>query len=157
MKISNKKIWLIGSSGMLGSALNLLILKKNYNIITKNRSQVNLLKKNSIEKFIKQEKPDIIINCAAKVGGIFANNSFPADFIYENTLMGLNIIDISHKLNVKKLVNFGSSCTYPNISDRAIDEEMLGRGFPEVTNQWYSFAKLNSIKMSEAYNSQFIT
>ncbi len=157
MNIVNKKIWLIGSTGMLGSSLFKLLEKKKTNIITSKKEKINALVFSSVDKFIKKNNPEIIINCAAKVGGIKANSRYPAEFIYENTLMNLNIIHAAYKNNISNLINFGSSCTYPLVTSNKIKESMLGDGFPEITNQWYSFAKLNSLKMSEAYNLQYRT
>ncbi len=157
MKIKNSKIWLVGSSGMLGSSIKKLLIKKKYKFVISKKSEVNCLNAKSIEKFIKINKPQIIINCAARVGGIEANRTHPAEFIYENTLIGLNIINSAFKLKIDNIINFGSSCTYPNIPNSSISEEMLGNGFPEITNQWYSFAKLNTLKMAEAYNQQYGT
>lgn len=141
---------------MVGSAVTEELNHLGYNnIVVKNRSELNLLNKKDVESFFYLERPDVVINCAAKVGGILANNSKRADFIYENTQVSTNIIHASWKLNVKKLINLGSSCIYPKECKIPIKEEYLLSGLLEKTNEPYAIAKINSLKMCEAFYHQY--
>lgn len=141
---------------MVGSAI-VRKLKKNgqSNIITRSRSNLDLVNQDHVRKFFEQEKPDQVYLAAARVGGIHANNSFPAEFIYENLMVELNVIHEAWKSGVKKLLFLGSSCIYPKLSDQPMKEEALLTGSLESTNEPYAVAKIAGIKLCESYNRQF--
>ena len=150
------KIWITGPRGMVGSAIiRKLRIKKQFKILTESREKLNLLDQRSVDFWIKNKKPDIVIMTAAKVGGIYANDSYPAEFIYENLQIQNNIIDSSKKNKVKKLIFLGSSCIYPRNCKQPIKEKYLLNGKLEKTNQWYAIAKIAGIKMIQAYRKQY--
>ncbi len=150
-----KKIWLPGYQGMVGSAVYKELLRKNYKVYATSRKELNLFDKNKILNFIQKNKPDAVIMCAARVGGILANNNYAGDFIKENLQIQINIIDSCKVLKVKKLLFLGSSCIYPKFSKQPIKEKYLLTGELETTNQWYAIAKIAGIKMVQAYRKQF--
>ncbi len=150
-----KKIWLPGYKGMVGSAVYKELLRKNYKVYATSRKELNLFDKNKILNFIQKNKPDAVIMCAARVGGILANNNYAGDFIKENLQIQINIIDSCKVLKVKKLLFLGSSCIYPKFSKQPIKEKYLLTGELETTNQWYAIAKIAGIKMVQAYRKQF--
>jgi len=157
MEVSKKtKIYVAGHNGMVGSAI-LRKLKdlKFQNLLVKNRSQLDLISQAEVDAFINKERPDCIIICAAKVGGIKANNNFPADFIYNNLQIQNNIIHSAQKYKVKKLIFLGSSCIYPKESAQPILEEFLLSGPLESTNEPYAIAKIAGIKLCESYYKQY--
>ena len=141
---------------MVGSAC-LRILKKNgyKNLIFKSSNELDLRKQNSVNDYIKKEKPDIIINAAAKVGGILANDSYPYNFIQENILIQTNLISAAHSNDVRKFIFLGSSCIYPRLSKQPIKEKYLLTDSLESTNEWYAIAKISGVKMIEAIRKQF--
>jgi nucleoside-diphosphate-sugar epimerase len=150
-------IFIAGHNGMVGSAL-VRKFQQEYpekRIITKNRSDLDLMNKSAVKDFFQSYKPDEVILAAAKVGGINANNSFPADFIYDNLLMQCNVIDEAFKSGVKKLLFLGSSCIYPKDVQNPIKEEYLLSGHLEPTNEPYAIAKIAGIKICESYNRQY--
>lgn len=152
----NIKIYITGHKGMVGNACLKMFNKNGYkNIIKKTSNELDLKNQYEVEKFISKEKPDIIINAAAKVGGIVANDSWPYEFIMDNMLIQNNIIHSSYKNNIKKLIFLGSSCIYPKFSKQPIKEEYLLNGSLESTNEWYAIAKISGIKSIEALNKQF--
>ena len=154
LKKNKKKIWITGPNGMVGSAL-VRKFSKEYKVLSVNKKKLNLLDQKKVFSWIKKNKPDIILMSAAKVGGIYANNSFPAEFIYENLQIQSNIIEGAKISNIKKLVFIGSSCIYPRNCKQPIKEEYLLSGKLESTNQWYAVAKIAGIKMVEAYRKQY--
>lgn len=150
------KIFVAGSTGMVGSAIIRTLKEKGYsNVLANNKSILNLLNYQSLEKWFDIEKPDIVIIAAAKVGGIFANNSYPADFLIENIKIQSNLIEISHKKNVKRLLFLGSSCIYPKFANQPIAEEELMTAPLEKTNEYYAIAKITGIKLIEAFRKQY--
>jgi len=150
------KIAVFGCSGMAGSAI-CRALKRNgyYNLLLPKRKGLNLLNYGDVKEWFSKFQPDIVIIAAAKVGGIYANNKFPADFILENLKIQNNIIEISWMENVKKLLFLGSSCIYPKYAKQPIKEEELLQGSLESTNQWYAIAKISGIKLCEALRRQY--
>jgi GDP-L-fucose synthase len=150
------KIAVFGCSGMAGSAI-CRALKRNgyYNLLLPKRKDLNLLNYGDVKEWFSKFQPDIVIIAAAKVGGIYANNKFPADFILENLKIQNNIIEISWVENVKKLLFLGSSCIYPKYAKQPIKEEELLQGSLESTNQWYAIAKISGIKLCEALRRQY--
>ncbi len=152
----NSRIFLAGSTGLVGSAIHRRLTKQGYkNIITTKRKKLDFLDKNKTEKFLKLCRPEFVIIASAKVGGIVANNSLPANFIYENLAIELNLIHGSYLAGVKNLLFLGSSCVYPKNSKQPIKEKYLLSGELEETNQAYSIAKISGIKMCEYYSKQY--
>lgn len=151
-----KKIYLAGHKGMVGSAIfSILRRQQDLEVITKTRTELDLCDQSSVRNFIKFEKPDEIIIAAAKVGGIFANNTFPAEFIYQNLQIQNNIIHSAHENDVQKLLFLGSSCIYPKLATQPMQENALLTGALEPTNEPYAIAKIAGIKMCESYNRQY--
>mgnify|MGYP001468893467 CR=1 FL=1 len=151
-----KKIYVAGHNGMVGKAICRQInKKKDINIITRTRSELDLCDQESVGRFFNLERPDEVIIAAAKVGGIYANNSYPAEFIYENMQIQTNLIHMAHKQNVQKLLFLGSSCIYPKFAKQPITEQALLTDILEPTNEAYAIAKIAGIKMCESYNRQY--
>ena len=155
--MSKIKIFVAGHKGMVGSAIIRCLLKKNkkFDIITKNRNKLDLTNQQSVKNFFKKEKIDQVYLAAAKVGGILANSTYPASFIYENLMIEANIINSAFESGVKRLLFFGSSCIYPKFSNQPIKENDLLTGSLEPTNEPYSIAKIAGIKLCESYNRQY--
>lgn len=150
------KIYVAGHRGMVGSALVRSLESKGYtNILTRTRSELDLLDQAAVREFILAEKPSYIFVAAAKVGGIYANDTFGADFIYENLVVEANIIDSAHRAGVERLCFLGSSCIYPRACPQPIKEEYLLTGALEPTNEPYAIAKIAGVKMCESYNRQY--
>lgn len=150
-----KKIFLAGHNGMVGSAIHrLLKIRKNIKIITRSRSELDLCDQKAVKNFMEIESPDEVIIAAAKVGGIYANNIYPADFIYENLQIQINLIHCSHLQNIKKLLFLGSSCIYPKYAKQPMKEDVLLASSLEPTNEPYAIAKIAGIKLCESYNRQ---
>lgn len=151
----NSSIFVAGHNGMVGSAVKKNLLDRGYkNIVTKSKSELNLTDQKATNLFFQNLNPDAVILCAAKVGGILANNNYKADFISDNLMIGANVIRASHQHNVKKLINLGSSCIYPKEAKIPIKEEDLLSGRLEPTNEPYAIAKIAALKMCESYYSQ---
>ena len=154
--MKKSKVFVAGHRGMVGSAVfDSLKLKGYNNIVTKTRKEVDLTNQQDVNKFFKNEKIDYVILCAAKVGGILANNTYRGDFIYENLQIASNIIKSSQVHGVSKLINLGSSCIYPRDAKIPIKEESLLTGVLEKTNEPYAIAKIAALKMCEAFHSQY--
>lgn len=151
-----KKVFIAGHRGMVGSAiLRQLSKRKDIEIITKTKEELNLLSKKDVEEFFQSSDIDEVYLAAAKVGGIHANNHFPAEFIYENMLIECNVIHAAHLANIPKLLFLGSSCIYPKFAEQPIKESALLTGELEQTNEPYAIAKIAGIKLCESYNRQF--
>ena len=152
----SSKIFLGGHKGMVGSAINKILINQNYsNIITASRENLDLLNQRAVENYFKAEKPEYTIIAAAKVGGIKANITYPANFLYENLQIQNNLIHYSALYGVKKLVFLGSSCIYPKDSPQPMKEEYILNGKPEPTNEGYALAKIIGLKMCEYYYKQY--
>jgi GDP-L-fucose synthase len=151
----NKNIFVAGHRGMVGTAILNLLKKKNHNVITANRSKLDLTNQNAVLKFIKNNQIDQIYIAAAKVGGIYANNKYPAQFIYENLMIECNLIHSAFLSGIKKILFIGSSCIYPKFSKQPIKEDYLLSGYLEPTNEPYAIAKIAGLKMCESYNRQY--
>lgn len=152
----NKKIYIAGHNGMVGSSIKRVFEKNGYsNIIGKSRKEIDLIDQKSVFEFIESEKPDVVIIAAAKVGGIHANNVYRAEFLYNNLMIESNLIEASKRNNVEKLIFLGSSCIYPKYSDQPIKEEYMLSGYLEPTNEPYSIAKITGIKLCENYYRQY--
>jgi GDP-L-fucose synthase len=153
--MAKPKIFVAGNKGMVGSAIARLLKDQDFEIITKDRTELDLLNQSSVQKFFEHEKIDQVYLAAAKVGGIHANNSYPADFIYENLMIQTNVIHSAFLNGVKKLLFLGSSCIYPKCANQPMKEEELLAGKLEPTNEFYAIAKIAGIKMCESYNRQY--
>ena len=152
----NSKIYIAGHRGMVGSAILRNLQKKGFtNFILKTSAELDLRNSQSVSSFFVTEKPDYVFLAAAKVGGIQANNTYRADFIYENLMIQNNVIHNSYLNNVKKLMFLGSSCIYPKLAPQPLKEEYLLSGFLEETNEPYAIAKIAGIKMIESYKRQY--
>ena len=151
-----KKVFVAGHNGMVGSALvKQLLLRGDVEVITKSSSALDLRDQSAIITFFKQHKIEEIYLAAAKVGGIHANFNFPAEFIYDNIAIALNIIHAAHKCDINKLIFLGSSCIYPKFAIQPIPESELLNGHLEATNEPYAIAKIAGIKLCESYNRQY--
>lgn len=154
----NSKIYAAGHRGLVGSAIVRKLKEKGYtNIIGKTHSELDLTNSVEVEQFFETEKPEYVFLAAAKVGGIFANSNYPADFIYENLQIQNNVIGMAYKYKVKKLMFLGSSCIYPKMCPQPIKEEYLLSGYLEETNEAYALAKISGLKMCQFFNKQYGT
>ena len=152
------KIYLAGHDGLVGSALFRGLTAAGYkNIVCKHYTELDLRRQTDTEHFFAQEKPEYVFLAAAKVGGIHANSTYTAEFIYDNLLIASNVIHASYKYGVKKLLNLGSSCIYPKLAPQPLKEEYLLTGPLELTNEPYAIAKIAAIKMCRYYNEQYRT
>lgn len=155
-KYLNKKIYVAGHSGMVGSAITRELEKRGYkNLLLKNYPGLDLIRQEEVEKFFETEKPEIVIVAAAKVGGILANNTYRAEFIYDNLMIEANIIHNACKSGVEKLIFLGSSCIYPKLAPQPLKEEYLLSDYLEFTNEPYAIAKITGIKLCENYFRQY--
>lgn len=156
MMDKQSKIYVAGHRGMVGSAMVRNLKEKGYtNIIGKTSKELNLMRQDEVERFFEVEKPDYVFLAAAKVGGIHANNTYPAEFIYNNLMIESNIIHSAYKYGVKKLLFLGSSCIYPKMAPQPIKEEYLLTGSLEPTNKAYSIAKIAGIELCKFYRRQY--
>lgn len=154
----NAKIYVAGHKGLVGSAIVRELRKNGYtNLLTKMREKLDLTKQREVENFFEKEKPEYVFLAAAKVGGILANDKYPADFIKDNLMIETNVIDSAYKNGVKKLLFLGSSCVYPKNATQPIKEEYLMTGELESTNKAYAIAKIAGIIMCQSYNKQYGT
>lgn len=152
----NKKIYIAGHKGMVGSAIWRQLLSNGYtNLIGKSSKELDLRNQLAVKEFFEQEQPDVVIDAAARVGGILANNSFPYQFLMENMQIQNNLIDNSLQSNVDKFIFLGSSCIYPKLAPQPLREEYLLTDSLEPTNEWYAVAKITGIKSCEAIRKQF--
>ena len=158
MMDKNGKIYVAGHRGMVGSAIVRALEKNGYhNIVTRTHKDLDLTRQDAVEAFFAEEKPDYVFLAAAKVGGIVANNEAPADFMYENMILEMNVIHSAFKNNVKKLMFLGSSCIYPRMCPQPIKEEYLLTGSLEQTNEAYALSKISGLKYCEYLNRQYHT
>lgn len=156
MESQNKKVYIAGSSGMVGSAIKRNLENKGYqNLIDKTSKELNLINQAEVETFFSDEKPEVVILAAAKVGGILANSTYRAEFMYNNLMIEANVIHASYRHNVEKLIFLGSSCIYPKVTLQPMKEEQLLSGYLEETNELYAVAKIVGIKLCESYFAQY--
>jgi GDP-L-fucose synthase len=150
------KIYIAGHRGLVGSAIVRCLTAAGYsNLLVKDHAKLDLTDQAAVAAFFQAEQPEYVFAAAAKVGGIYANNTYPADFIYENLAIGTNLIHYAYRHRVKKLLFLGSSCIYPKLAPQPIKEEALLTGALEPTNEPYALAKIAGIKMCQAYNRQY--
>jgi GDP-L-fucose synthase len=153
--LKGKRVWVAGHKGMVGSAIVRRLEKEDCEILSVDRSVVDLADQGQVRGWVKGAKPDAIFFAAAKVGGIYANDTFPADFIYDNLIIEVNIIEAAYRAKVPKLLFLGSSCIYPKFAEQPISEDALLSGPLEPTNEWYAVAKIAGIKLCQAFRKQY--
>ncbi len=154
----NAKIYVAGHRGLVGSALVRTLRERGYtNLVLRTSKELDLRRQAATEEFFKDENPEYVFLAAAKVGGILANSTYKADFIYDNITIAANVIHASYKMRVKKLLNLGSSCIYPKYAPQPMKEEYLLTGLLEQTNEPYAVAKIAAIKLCRYYNEQYGT
>jgi GDP-L-fucose synthase len=152
----DSKIYIAGHRGMVGSAIHRKLQEKGFtNFVLRTSKELDLRNQQAVSDFFQNEKPDYVFLAAAKVGGIIANNTYRADFLYENLAIQNNVIHSAYETGVKKLMFLGSSCIYPKLAPQPLKEEYLLSGFLEETNEPYAIAKIAGIKLCEAYRSQY--
>ncbi|HEY1945137.1 MAG TPA: GDP-L-fucose synthase [Roseiarcus sp.] len=152
--IEGKRVWVAGHRGMVGSAIVRRLASERCEILTVERSRVDLKDQAAVAAWMERAKPQAVFLAAAKVGGILANDSYPADFLYDNLMIEANVIGASHRIGVEKLLFLGSSCIYPKFAAQPIVEESLLTGSLEPTNEWYAIAKIAGVKLAQAYRKQ---
>lgn len=153
-ELMDKRIWVAGHRGMVGSAITRRLSTEKCRLVTADRDAVDLRRQAEVEEWLAEKRPHAIFLAAAKVGGILANDSYPADFIYDNLMIETNIIHAAHRAGVEKLLFLGSSCIYPKFAKQPMDEAQLLTGPLEPTNEWYAIAKIAGIKLCQAYRKQ---
>ncbi len=152
--LAGKRVYVAGHRGMVGSALIRRLSNENCEVVTVSRTDLDLLDQAAVRAWFIREKPDAVFLAAAKVGGILANDTYPADFLYDNLMIEANVIEASHRAGVGKLMFLGSSCIYPKFASQPIMENSLLSGALEPTNEWYAIAKIAGIKLAQAYRRQ---
>ena len=154
----NDKIYVAGHRGLVGSAIVRCLKKEGFtNIITRSSKELDLTNQQETNEFFEKERPDYVFLAAAKVGGIIANSTYPAEFIYKNIMIAANVVEACRKYNVKKLLNLGSSCIYPRLAPQPMKEDCLLTSTLESTNEAYALAKISAIKLCRYYNQQYGT
>jgi GDP-L-fucose synthase len=153
--LEDKRVFVAGHRGMVGSALVRRLQSENCKVLTVGRNTLDLRRQEDVEIWMSSEMPQVVFVAAAKVGGINANNIFPAEFLYDNLMIEANIIHAAWKCNVEKLIFLGSTCIYPKLAPQPIPEEALLTGPLEPTNEWYAIAKIAGIKLCQAYRKQY--
>jgi GDP-L-fucose synthase len=154
-QLYGRRIFVAGHRGMVGSALLRRLSSENCEILTTGERRLDLTRQAETEDYIRSLRPDAVIMAAARVGGILANSSFPADFLFQNLAMATNVIEGARRAGVKRLLMLGSSCIYPKMAPQPIPENALLTGPLETTNQWYAIAKIAALKLVEAYRRQY--
>ncbi|AXV15000.1 GDP-fucose synthetase [Neorhizobium sp. SOG26] len=152
--LKGKRVYVAGHRGMVGSAIVRRLASEGCEILTATRSELDLTRQADVEAWMEKNRPDAVFLAAAKVGGILANDTYPADFLYDNLILEANIIHAAHRVGVEKLLFLGSSCIYPKFAEQPIREESLLTGELEPTNEWYAIAKIAGIKLCQAYRRQ---
>ncbi|MEG3085504.1 GDP-L-fucose synthase [Sphingomonas sp. PB2P12] len=148
-------VWVAGHNGMVGSAVTRALRAQGRRVLTVDRAELDLTNQRDVRDWVQQNQPSSIIFCAAKVGGIMANDTLPADFLYDNLCIQVNTINAAHLAAVNNLVFLGSSCIYPKFAEQPIKEDSLLTGSLEPTNEWYAIAKIAGLKMCQAYMRQY--
>ena len=153
--LDGKRVWVAGHRGMVGSALCRRLQNEKCDVLTASKSELDLRDQAAVHRWISSEKPALVFVAAATVGGIVANDSMPAQFLYDNLMIEANVIHAAYEAGVEKLVFLGSSCIYPRLADQPMTESALLTGPLEETNQWYAVAKIAGIKLCQAYRKQY--
>ena len=152
--LTGKRIYVAGHRGMVGAALVRRLATENCTVLTAGRADADLTRQAEVEAWMEANRPDAVIVAAAKVGGILANDSLPADFLYDNLMIEANLVQASQRIGVEKLLFLGSSCIYPRMAPQPMREDSLLTGPLEPTNEWYAIAKIAGIKLAQAYRKQ---
>ena len=153
--LTGKRVFVAGHGGMVGSAIVRRLAQERCVVLTVPHRELDLTRPEATEGWLKSARPDVVIVAAARVGGIYANSTYPVDFLCNNLAIGLNVIRASHEANVEKLLFLGSSCIYPKLAKQPISEDELLTGPLEPTNEWYAIAKIAGLKMCQAYRHQY--
>ena len=153
--LKDKRVWVAGHHGMVGSALVRRLEREDCEVVTATRQDADLTRQSEVEEWLGEVRPQAVFAPAARVGGILANETYPAEFIYDNLMIEANIIHSAHKIGVEKLLFLGSSCIYPKMAPQPITEDALLTGPLEPTNEWYAVAKIAGIKLCQAYRRQY--
>ncbi len=153
--LNGKRVYVAGHRGMVGGAVVRRLASEGCEVITAGRDRVDLKRQAEVEAFFAAEKPDAVVMAAAKVGGILANDTYPAEFLYDNLMIEANIVQAAHEAGVAKFLFLGSSCIYPKLAPQPIQEDALLTGPLEPTNEWYAIAKIAGIKLGQAYRRQY--
>ena len=153
--LTQKRIFVAGHRGMVGTAVVRRLATENCEILTAPRSELNLTNQQAVQDWMMKNRPDVVVLTAAKVGGIHANNTYPVDFLYQNLMIEANVIHAAHLADVPRLLFLGSSCIYPKNAPQPISEDSLLTGPLEPTNEWYAIAKIAGIKLVQAYRKQY--
>ena len=152
--LQGKRVYIAGHRGMVGSAILRRLEREDCDVITASRGDVNLIHQSEVDHFFEDTRPQAVFMAAAKVGGIHANATYPADFLYDNLMIAANVTRAAHRVGVEKMLFLGSSCIYPKLAPQSIEETSLLTGPLEPTNEWYAIAKIAGIKLAEAYRRQ---
>ena len=153
--VAGKRIWVAGHRGMVGSALVRRLERESCELLSATREECDLGRQDQVERWLGRVRPQVVIVAAAKVGGILANDSYPAEFLYDNLMIEANLIEAARRTGVEKLLFLGSSCIYPKLAPQPMAEDCLLTGPLEPTNQWYAIAKIAGIKLCQAYRRQY--
>ena len=152
--LKGKRVYVAGHRGMVGSALVRRLERESCTVITVPRSDVDLIRQDQVDRFFEETRPQAVFMAAAKVGGIHANSTYPADFLYDNLMIAANVTRAAYAAGVEKMIFLGSSCIYPKMAPQPIHEDALLTGPLEPTNEWYAIAKIAGIKLAQAYRRQ---
>jgi GDP-L-fucose synthase len=153
--LAGKRVWVAGHRGMVGGAIVRRLAAERCEILTADRTQVDLMHQDAVDRFLAEARPHAVFVAAAKVGGILANDTYPAEFLYDNLMIEANVIHAAWKAGVEKLMFLGSSCIYPKLAPQPMTEDALLTGPLEPTNEWYAIAKIAGIKLCQAYRRQY--
>ena len=153
--LTQKRVFVAGHTGMAGSAIVRRLQREPCTLLLADRNELDLTRQDQTERYLSAARPDVVIMAAGRVGGIFANDNYPVNFLDENLAMALNCIHVSHQVGVKKLLFLGSSCIYPKFAKQPMSEDQLLTGRLEPSNEWYAIAKIAGIKLCEAYRRQY--
>ena len=154
LTLAGRRLWVAGHTGMVGSALVRRLSREDCELVTVDHAALDLTRQADVEAWMAEASPDVVVIAAARVGGILANDTYPADFIYDNLMIEANVIRAAHAIGVAKLLLLGSSCIYPKLAPQPIPESALLTGPLEPTNEWYALAKIAGIKLCQAYRRQ---
>ena len=155
LRLKGLRVFVAGHNGMVGAAIVRRLKLEDCDILTIDRRDLDLTQQQPTERYLRDQKPDVVVVAAAKVGGIFANSSFPVDFLADNLAIARNLIVSSHQAGVRKLLFLGSSCIYPKLAPQPMTEDMVLTGPLEPTNEWYAVAKIAGVKLCQAYRRQY--
>jgi GDP-L-fucose synthase len=154
-QLTGKRVWVAGHRGMVGSAIVRRLRRENCEVLTVGRDRVDLRRQADVERWVNEARPEAVFLAAGTVGGILANDTRPAEFIYDNLAIAVNVVEAARRANVSKLLYLGSSCVYPRLAPQPIPENALLTGPLESTNQWYAVAKIAGLMLSRAYTRQY--